>query len=51
VAHTPHHEIRCPDELWDSAVAAAHENGTNLSHEIREFLKSYVAKAKRRKLK
>lgn len=46
---TPLHAIRVAEDLWSRAMAAAKEDGTNLSDVIRTLLEEWLKKRTRRK--
>ncbi len=39
------HAIRIEDDLWKASLAKATEDQTDVSHEIREFLKRWTSGA------
>lgn len=44
----PLRSFRAPDELWDPALVAARELGTDVSKELRKTLAALIKKARRR---
>lgn len=45
---TKHRMVRVDDELWTAAAEAAAANGTTRSEVIRDALKRYVARQRRK---
>lgn len=43
---TPVRNLRVPDEIWEPALAKAHEEGRTLTDVIKDFLREYIAPEK-----